>query len=92
MTRSRISGERIVVLLILGVLLFSPPFILIFDKPVLVAGIPLLFLYLFAAWAALIVLMMLVVERGGVEGEQATDIKAYTGESGGVTNGSGKII
>lgn len=91
MNRSGIPSERIVVLLILGVLLFSSPFILIFDKPVLVAGIPLLFLYLFAAWAALIVLMMLVVERVEVEDEQATDFKPNTRESGGVTNDSSKI-
>lgn len=91
MKHSGISSERLVVLLILGVLLFSPPFILIFDKSVLVAGIPLLFLYLFAAWLALIVLTMLVVERGEVEDEQSTDIKAFTTESEAVTNDSGKI-
>ena len=85
-----ISSERIVGLLILGILLFSPPFILIFDKPVLVAGIPLLFLYLFVAWAALIVLMMLVVERTEVTAEQERKTRAINKEPGGTTSVTGE--
>ena len=75
MNRSEISSERIVILFILGILLFSPPFILIFDKPELVAGIPSLFLYLIVAWAVLIALMMLVVERTEGNGEQGNNTK-----------------
>lgn len=90
MKHSGISSERIVGLFILGILLFSPPFILIFDKPVLVAGIPLLFLYLFVAWAALIVLMMLVVERTEVTAEQERKIRAVNKEPGGTTSVSGE--
>jgi len=90
MKRSGISSERIVGLLILGILMFSPPFILIFDKPVLVAGIPLLFLYLFLAWAALIALMMLVVERTQVNAEQERKIKAVNKEPGDTTSVTGE--
>jgi len=90
MKRSGISSERIVGLLILGIVMFSPPFILIFDKPVLVAGIPLLFLYLFLAWAALIALMMLVVERSQVNAEQERKIKAMNKEPGGTTSVTGE--
>jgi hypothetical protein len=63
MSRSGLASERVVALLILGILLFSPPFILIFDKTAMIAGIPVLFLYLFVAWAALIALMVLIIER-----------------------------
>ncbi len=35
-------------------ILFLPPFILLFAVPVAVAGIPLIVLYMFAAWAAVV--------------------------------------
>jgi hypothetical protein len=35
----------------------------LFNRPLLVLGIPLVYAYLFAAWAALIVLMAYVVRR-----------------------------
>ena len=82
MNRLEFSGERIAILFILGILLFSPPFILIFDRPVLVAGIPVLFLYLIVAWAALITLMMLIVEYtegNDEEGNNSSVIKEKSG-------------
>jgi len=59
----RIASERLVALFILGVLLFSPPFLLIFDNSATVMGIPVLYLYLFVAWAALIGLLALAIEK-----------------------------
>ncbi len=90
MNRSEISSERIVILFILGILLFSPPFILIFDSPAFVAGIPKLFLYLIVAWAALIMLMMLVIEypQGGTGQEE--EIEASKKESDEVTGAPGE--
>ena len=82
MNRSEISSERIVILFILGILLFSPPFILIFDKPALVAGIPILFLYLIVAWAALISLMMLVVEHTEGKDEEGNNSKVVKEKPG----------
>jgi hypothetical protein len=97
MKRSEFSTARIVGLLILGIFLFSPPFILIFDKPVLVAGIPMLFLYLVVAWAVLVALMMFVIEHTEVNSEhtevnseQERSIQAAKKESSGVTGASGE--
>jgi len=44
-----------VLLLCIGTLLATPPLVLIFNKPLLVAGIPLSMFYIFGFWAALIV-------------------------------------
>lgn len=74
MNHSGIAGERLVALFILGVLLFSPPFLLIFDNSVTVLGIPVLYLYLFVAWAALIGLIALAIEKME-DGEHMTSVK-----------------
>ena len=60
-------GERLAALFALGLVLFSPLFLSIFDvgPEVTWMGIPLLYVAIFAAWAALIALMALAVERGG---------------------------
>ena len=57
-----LPSERLVALFLLAVLLFSPPLLLIFDTPSTLAGVPILYLYLFAAWAVLIVLLALISE------------------------------
>jgi hypothetical protein len=57
------AGDRFVALLLLGVLAFSPPLLSIFSVRTLVLGIPLLYLYLFAAWAVLIVLLAWISRR-----------------------------
>ena len=92
MNRSKISSERIVILFILGILLFSPPFILIFDSPALVAGIPKLFLYLIVAWAALIALMMLVIEYAQDDTGRDQEIEVSEPESGETTSVPGDKI
>lgn len=55
--------ERIVASFLLGCLLFFPPLLVVFNAPVLVLGIPLLYLYLFAAWLTLIAVLAVIVER-----------------------------
>ena len=62
MKKSGIQGERLVGLFMLAVLLINPPLILIFDRPTTLAGLPILYLYLFVAWAALIALLVVVSE------------------------------
>ncbi len=57
-------GDRLIALFLLGVLLISPPLLAVFRADLLVAGIPLLFLYLFAAWALLVGLLALAIETG----------------------------
>ncbi|MEN8196566.1 MAG: hypothetical protein ABFS30_08620 [Pseudomonadota bacterium] len=56
-------SERSVGLFILGVVAFSPPFLLIFNAKATLLGVPLLYIYLFTAWAVLIGLTWLVAER-----------------------------
>jgi len=74
-----IAGERFVALFILGVLLFTPPFLFIFDNSATVVGIPVLYLYLFVAWAALIGLMALAIEKMG-DDEHVTSAKVAAGK------------
>ena len=65
MNESGSRGERMAALFLLGLAAFTPPLLDVFDAgaDVTVLGIPLLYLYLFAAWAALIVLMAMAAER-----------------------------
>jgi hypothetical protein len=65
---NRASGrvsEWLVAVFCLGVVLFSPLLIRIFDRGVHVDvfGVPLLFFYLFCAWAVLVGLVACVMER-----------------------------
>ena len=58
-------GPGFVALFMLGCLLFNYPLIELFDRPVLVAGVPLLYAYLFGAWALLIALAAWIARRMG---------------------------
>jgi len=62
MTRENINGRRLVGLFLLGTLLFNFPLIYLFNRPVMALGIPVLYLYLFAAWS-LIILLTLIISR-----------------------------
>jgi hypothetical protein len=63
MRRPGVGAERLVGLFLIGAIGFSPPILTLFDKPILVAGIPLLYLYLFALWIVLIALASIVVTQ-----------------------------
>ncbi len=54
---ARLRAARLVAVAVLAFLLFDPPFLMMADKPVRVLGLPLLWVYLFAAWLAVIVLV-----------------------------------
>jgi hypothetical protein len=58
-------GQRLVALFLLGCLLFNYPLLQLFARDGTIFGFPLLYCYVFGAWAALIGLMALVVERRG---------------------------
>jgi len=60
-----VRGQRLVALCLLGLLLFNYPLLAVFNVPEMLFGIPLLYVYFFLAWAALIALMALVIERRG---------------------------
>lgn len=63
MIRPSIKGQRLAALFLLGVLLLNYPLLHLFAGASEIAGVPLLYLYVFAVWALLIGLMAFVVER-----------------------------
>jgi hypothetical protein len=69
MVRMTLTGQRLVALFLLGCLLLNFPLLYLFERAVTIGGVPLLFVYVFAAWAALIALLGLAVERGGADDE-----------------------
>ncbi len=62
MPRRGTSGERHLALFLLGVVLLSPPLVSIFDGPGWLFGVPVLYIYLFTVWGALIGLTALASE------------------------------
>jgi hypothetical protein len=63
MPKSSRKGQRLVGLFLLGCLFFNYPLLALFNARATVLGIPLLYAYLFAAWALVIALMALIMER-----------------------------
>ena len=57
------KAQRFVALCMLGLVLFNFPILALFNVPGTLFGIPVLYAYLFFAWAALIALMALVANR-----------------------------
>jgi hypothetical protein len=57
-------GPRLAGLFLLGCVLFNYPLLALFNVRASLLGVPILYAYLFAAWALLIVLVALVMERG----------------------------
>lgn len=60
-------GERLIGLLLLAALLFSPVLLSLFAQSHRIAGLPLLVVYVFAAWAVVIALLARVARGGGGE-------------------------
>jgi len=60
-----VRGQRLAALALLGLLLFNYPLLAVFNVPGTLLGVPVLYAYFFLAWAALIALMALVIERRG---------------------------
>jgi membrane protein implicated in regulation of membrane protease activity len=61
--KNTVIGDRLIALFLLGVLLFTPPMMAIFNVDRLVLGIPLLFLYLFGGWLIVVLLIALILRR-----------------------------
>jgi hypothetical protein len=57
------KGQRMIALCMLGLVLFNFPVLALFNVPGTLLGVPLLYAYIFLAWALLIALMAWVVER-----------------------------
>lgn len=56
------KGQRLIALFVLGWLLFNYPVLSLFNVPAVAFGAPLLYAYIFAAWALLVALMALAAE------------------------------
>ena len=63
MARPSRKGERLIGLFLLGCLLFNFPLLALFNVRATILGIPMLYAYLFAAWALVIALVALIMER-----------------------------
>ena len=63
MSKSSRKGQRLVCLFLLGCLLFSYPMLALFNVRATLFGVPLLYAYLFAAWALLIAIVAYIMER-----------------------------
>jgi hypothetical protein len=57
------KSQRFVALCVLGMVLFNFPILALFNVGGTILGVPVLYAYIFMAWAALIALMALVAER-----------------------------
>ena len=57
------KGQRFIALCTLGLLLFNYPILALFNVSGTFFGVPVLYAYIFIAWASLIALMALVADR-----------------------------
>jgi hypothetical protein len=63
MFRSVIKNQRLVAVFLLGLLLFNYPLLALFNRAAEAFGIPMVYAYIFCAWALIIGLLALVTER-----------------------------
>lgn len=63
-SRPGVAGARSVALFLLGIVAFNAPLMAIFSVETRVLGVPLLYLYLFLAWGALIAFVRLAARSG----------------------------
>jgi hypothetical protein len=63
MNERNLKGQRLAALFLVGCLLFNYPLLSLFSHEGMVWGIPILYVYIFLAWAALIGLMVIVIEN-----------------------------
>ncbi|MBL0208061.1 MAG: hypothetical protein IPP84_08845 [Propionivibrio sp.] len=59
----KLIGERLIATFLGGCLLFNYPVLSLFDRGADLFGIPLIYAYIFAAWAGLIAIMAWFIER-----------------------------
>lgn len=64
MMRTGLARQRLVAVFLAAVLLLNYPVLSLFDLPQSVMGIPVLYLFMFAVWAAVIAAITWIVERG----------------------------
>jgi predicted permease len=68
-----LTGQRLVATLFLGWLLFNYPLLALFDGAATLFDIPLIYVYLFGAWALLIGLMAFLMEQNSPRRDDSPD-------------------
>jgi hypothetical protein len=58
------KGQRLIALCMLGALMFNYPLLALFNVSSVILGVPVLYAYIFTAWALLVGLMAFVAESG----------------------------
>lgn len=62
--RKGLASQRLIAVFLIAVPLFNFPLLFLFDQAGAFFGLPAVFVYLFASWAALIAAMAWIAERG----------------------------
>ncbi|MBM3359197.1 MAG: hypothetical protein FJY54_15900 [Betaproteobacteria bacterium] len=62
MGKHDVNHQHLIALFVLGLVLFNYPLLSLFNVPGTVLGIPVLYLYVFAAWGAVIGLLAWIIE------------------------------
>jgi hypothetical protein len=75
--------QRLAAIFFLGLVLLLPPLLLVFNRPAMMLGIPILFLYLFLAWAGLIALGAAVAQSLDWDGTTPQRERAVPHEASG---------
>lgn len=65
MKRPTIRGQRLAAVFLLGCILLNYPVLFLFDRPLDVFGVPLLYCYILGAWILLIGLIAVIAESSG---------------------------
>jgi hypothetical protein len=56
-------GRRLVVIFLIGSVLLNYPLLALFSRDEMIAGIPLLYVYVFVTWGVLIAAMAMIVRQ-----------------------------
>ena len=80
MVTERRRAERLVAVALVGLLAVTYPLLELFNRAVLVFGVPLLYIYLFLAWGLLIGAMALVLERKGASDTSDLNPRSNSGD------------
>lgn len=63
MNERNLKGQQLVALFLTGCIFLNYPILSLFSVDGLIWGIPILYIYIFTTWAALIGLMAIVIEH-----------------------------
>ena len=67
MTKDSIKNKRLVGLFLLGCIVFNYPLLSLFNLKRMLYGLPLFYLYIFAAWSVMIILLIIVTHRSSTQ-------------------------